>query len=719
MALGRNLRGARRRPLLAGIAALTAILTLLALSSTARGGFLTALQEAAGDGSPANGHAGVIAQGVAAMPADELAWRIVRDSAEPLSEAEPRERALGFTLADEGAVLVNDLAAGTQTRLAAGEAAFVPEGAQQERASLDASPVPYYRIALVPAAQASETDDDDLVFASDPFARPPGDAARDLDLVRDVLAAGESTSLDGRVAPAVVLVLDGAIDVSTGSSEPQSVSAGAAVSVSGDVSVTNAGEDTATFVAAVIGPEVPPLDDGPGEITLAVWACPDGLEVGAIRMAAASDDRDTLATCDPVTTGFETTVTTPDDDELTFEEGDELEDGVYRWDGLALGDYGLAEPTAFPAFYSDGVVFVAGEEVAEGELGLTAEEPSLRADLYLLRTGAGVVTLQGRACPEGMTAETLEPNLCAAADAPIAARLLGGDNGSDVLTTADAEYDGRTYRWDDVAVAPGGPFSPEDFYTYVVRLDAVPEGYDDALLDGSDPDGDPGDAVFHLRLTADAPRTDLTLYLFQSTGDDGTGGTGGTGGAEEEERGSISLVGHPCPAADSPAEVCLGSSIALTGATLQSDDTGETLTLADATHAGSTYVWSNLPLDTYFLLASDLTPPAGYEIIRIEGGAGSVASGYAISVNPTRPDVLIEVYLTSPGGGETPPGPEPEPEPDPDTDGDGLTDGQEAGYGTDPTSSDTDGDGVGDGTEVGLGTDPLVAGAPDDGTPGA
>jgi uncharacterized protein YkwD len=42
-----------------------------------------------------------------------------------------------------------------------------------------------------------------------------------------------------------------------------------------------------------------------------------------------------------------------------------------------------------------------------------------------------------------------------------------------------------------------------------------------------------------------------------------------------------------------------------------------------------------------------------------------------------------------------------------DSDSDGLTDGDEASFGTDPALVDTDGDGVGDGDEVLLGTDPL------------
>lgn len=45
----------------------------------------------------------------------------------------------------------------------------------------------------------------------------------------------------------------------------------------------------------------------------------------------------------------------------------------------------------------------------------------------------------------------------------------------------------------------------------------------------------------------------------------------------------------------------------------------------------------------------------------------------------------------------------------PDTDDDGLTDAEEALYGTDINNPDTDGDGVSDGDEVAAGTDPTVA----------
>jgi hypothetical protein len=47
-----------------------------------------------------------------------------------------------------------------------------------------------------------------------------------------------------------------------------------------------------------------------------------------------------------------------------------------------------------------------------------------------------------------------------------------------------------------------------------------------------------------------------------------------------------------------------------------------------------------------------------------------------------------------------------------DPDGDGLSNDEEAAYGTDPSNPDTDSDGVDDGDEVAAGTDPLVAQTP-------
>src|SRR5262245_52094537 len=84
--------------------ALVAML-VLGLLLVGPGGALALLQAAQDGPSPAQGHAEVIAHGVSQMPAQQIAWRVVIDSAENLDTAEPLSRPLGFALADQDAIV--------------------------------------------------------------------------------------------------------------------------------------------------------------------------------------------------------------------------------------------------------------------------------------------------------------------------------------------------------------------------------------------------------------------------------------------------------------------------------------------------------------------------------------------------------------------------------------------------------------------------------------
>src|SRR3954447_808887 len=106
---------------------LLVLVMLLAGSS----GALALLQTSVTGPSPAQGHAQVIADGVAGMPADQIAWRVVVDNAEKLDTAQPLSRPLGFALADQDAIVINDITLGTQNRLAPGEAGFTPDNQSQ------------------------------------------------------------------------------------------------------------------------------------------------------------------------------------------------------------------------------------------------------------------------------------------------------------------------------------------------------------------------------------------------------------------------------------------------------------------------------------------------------------------------------------------------------------------------------------------------------------
>src|SRR5215204_1653403 len=212
---------ARRRTSWLGLVTAAALVLLLGANT----GALARLQATLDSPSPATGHAAVIAQGVGEMTADPIAWRIVRDSAEPLDVALPVERALGFVVAEPDGVHVVDETLGTQERLAVGEASFVSEGAVQLRASLTDGDASYLRIALVAEADATDPGDDELVFGGQSFAGPEG--RRDIDLLRDTLDLDEQSNIAGGDFPVLLMATAGSIEISA-SGEPVQLAAGEA-----------------------------------------------------------------------------------------------------------------------------------------------------------------------------------------------------------------------------------------------------------------------------------------------------------------------------------------------------------------------------------------------------------------------------------------------------------------------------------------------------------
>ena len=141
-----------------------------------------------------------------------------------------------FVLTDTGSarVLLGQDVLGTQVD--AGEATFVPSGVP---ASLSAT-IPS-SVTLIGIEAGS---------GADSFA--PGAGLRDVELVRDVLAGGESLGLDVGVS-AVVHVSAGSVQLAGGATLP----AGSGVVVgAGALDITNPGPDPATVAIAVVGDPV-------------------------------------------------------------------------------------------------------------------------------------------------------------------------------------------------------------------------------------------------------------------------------------------------------------------------------------------------------------------------------------------------------------------------------------------------------------------------------
>lgn len=650
--------------------------------------------------SPASGHAEVIAHGVSGMPANQLAWRVVEDTAEPLENAQPEERALGFTLADADAVLINDVSFGTQARLAAGEAAFVPNGVQQQRIGMGSANTSYYRIALVSSAEAADAGGDALLFASDAFDAPvaQNDGGFDIDLVRDVLDTDEETELFDAGFPTLVLATAGEVTIeSSSSAESVTLGAGESASLSGDLIVSGTSDDAATFVAALIGPEVPPPPVPPvGSITIDVLGCPAPLSAAAAEEAGFGSEA--MADCAPVALDPAASLLGANGDPIAPSVDDES--GTYVWNGMPYGTYGVAEPT-LPEEYADYRLVDADGQVID-PLALTVSDAAVdvTATFYLFSPPGGSLTLAAYNCPVGMTAENLVGDACDAISGDFGFTLTNAD-GSTVLTL------------DDATAASANIFTFENlpFDTYTVEETPIPEGYAEVLIPGMEVDSDTG--LFTVTITEDD--ADQTFSVFNIAAEAAAG------------PGSITAVIFDCPVGmtrdDFAGEACQESDQATTGFDLLlSASTGETLGLDQAEVNGNVVTWSGLEFGEYYV--EETTLPEGYTDAYAPNTttSGLNPAAYQVIIAEADPDGEIAIYNLAPADAAPPADTDDDGLSDavetdqygtdpntPDTDGDGRTDGDEVGPQTvisDPLDPDTDDDGVGDGDEVANGTDP-------------
>ena len=596
----RALAGAR-------VALLVVLVAVGALGSVAAG---VAAQPAPDDPSPAQGHAEVIAHGVAPMPAARLAWRVVEDTAEAPADAEVEEYSLGFALAEGGAIVLDDADGPSRTRLAGGEAAFVPRGLRQERSSLGDDPVAYYRLALVPAAAADDAGGDEPLFAGDPFPAPRGDEF-DLDLVRDVLEPRETTALDDPGSPTLLLVTAGTVQVETEEGETVELTAGEAAALTGDLVIAGAGRGDGAFVAAQIGPEVPAAPAPPtptprpsreaGTLTLRVRGCPAPLTAAGLL---ATEDPDFAEECDPVAPGSAPALLNPAGRRVAPTAIDERS-RTYRWEGLAFGTYGVARVTT-PAGYADQSLAVREIVVlAENEVELSAASPEAALTLYFFRPQAtGTIELRVFGCPPGMTEESLEPDACQPQTDGFEVLVGHGREGDPRLTLADAERDGDVFRFEDLAIFPPGEDEP---YGYQINETDLPAGYTDFLLTGDV--GDTGGRQLPYVELADDPTAEVAIYNLGLT----------------EGTASLALTAAVCPVAyageawgadctDPAADVAFTLTGAADETTRRTDDAGEAA--FGGLNPGSYRLAADVPGDFAgsFVLCADTALTEGFEL---------------------------------------------------------------------------------------------------------
>ena len=662
------------------VSTLVAASTLIALF-TAQSGVLARLQATLDSLSPATGHGSVIAQGVAEMPVDPIAWRVVLDSAEPLETAQPVERALGFVVAEPDGVHVVDVSAGTQERLAPGEASYVSEGDVQTRASLTDATTSYLRVALVGEDEAQDPGSDELVFGGEPFAAPSGQ--HDIDLVRDVLAADEESQVAGGDYPVLVIATGGEIRLRAGG-EPVTLLDGEAAQFTGDLTITGVRADS-SYVAAVIGPEVPVPPRASGTITMGVYVCPAGVAPGDLGNPL---DTDAVVNCEAVSAGVPPTLTTPDGDSLTLADAEEVRSGVFAWTALPFGEYVFEETTDLPAGTGNPTIYDSeGTLWINGDAPIDESVPDLHVDLFLFQTGTGSITVTFYNCPSGWSPDGLDPSGCDVVTDGVDVTLTSGGNG-DQMTLADAQYDGdASFVWSGLGVSENSDTFSSGYY--IIEETTMPGGFNAVAMSGTYV-SDGGQGLAYVNLNPDEPDARIAIMNWITANPVGT----------------ITLDTIVCPSAESNMEFCTRQfgPTGVSGVYIQ-DDGGENapLTEGNALQEGDgPYVWVNLPLASYFMDTSGLTPPDGYQIIGAvltPDGVG-VSSGIVIDENISIANIVI---LLAPIEEET------TPVSGADTDEDGLDDDGEVQFGTDSTNPDSDNDCHLDGNEIVAGTDPLDA----------
>jgi hypothetical protein len=268
-------------------------------------------------GTPAatlSDHSEVIAQGVIDFPAGQFTWTPSQDEVDQAgTQVDPQGSQ--FILGDTGSLVVSS-GAGRIALLAPGEAVFDPRSLP---ASLSASgdSAGYWAILLTGGE-----------FEADPSVIEPGAGARDVNLVRDVLAPGESLSLPSSL-PEFVLTTAGAVTTADG----LAVDAGASTTIAGGGTLTNAGTVPAAVVVIVIGdlvgaaPEAPstsaPATTALATTTSPATTAPSGSDTTVpnntepVAPPEQDPDNDGLSTEDEIVIGSDPNDADTDDDGLS------------------------------------------------------------------------------------------------------------------------------------------------------------------------------------------------------------------------------------------------------------------------------------------------------------------------------------------------------------------------------------------------------------------
>jgi hypothetical protein len=221
----------------------------------------------------------IVATGRSALPADPIAWRVVRDTALAASDSAFKERALGFAIADQGEIELIGDGFGPTVEIAADGAGFIPEAVRQIHVSPSGQPTPYLRIGLVPPVDATYTAGAKLVYPGDGFAAPSG--VRELTLVRHRLSEGSEFRPADFGVPTLLVVTQGEVVVDGDDGQVQ-LGESEARAFDGEPTVTATAAGETLVYVAIVGGEVggPPAYEGTpgtGEVWVFAHGCPSDM----------------------------------------------------------------------------------------------------------------------------------------------------------------------------------------------------------------------------------------------------------------------------------------------------------------------------------------------------------------------------------------------------------------------------------------------------------
>ena len=638
--------------------------------------------------SPASGHAQIIAQGVAAVP-DEAVWRVVFHSINPGSAPELPAAGPGFILVDTGGVLVDE--SGSSVLLAPAEAVFHSTPTSQ-LVPIGERPAGVFTLDVVPPEEAEDVGGGLPVFASEPFEAPKG--MRDIDLVRDLLEPGESTTIIGNEAPVLVLVTLGAVRAEATDGSAASLRVGEAATFSGDIVLTAEGQAPSTIAAAVIGREAPlgaaaatpgatPVPESVGSVQVAVYACPPLVDT----------DQASSGTClrDPEAVSLE--LAAIDGDALRNVGPSTEREGLPTWVGLTGGEYILRAAgfkEGFDRFFVSGLEGIDGggadgyrlDESGGYLIPIEADATDYELEVFAFIGG-------GTGSP---TAEPAEPEPTESSSVILVETAVPGQSPSPTPTRAAT----ATPRPDPIVTAtPRGTESPLVTSTAVAQ---ARRGTIEARVLGclnSIDAFDPANCV----QAADG----FELRLINQDGD-----IIGLDDATINDDGSITW-----------RNLALGSYLLqqpqlLAGATtyfvadlpIANNRSGYIVTIGPEEPVVSIDVYNLPPAAAPTVAAAPTADPA-----LLDTDVDGIPDADETAIHGTDPANADSDFDGVFDGAELAAGTNPliADNAGVDTDADGLLDADEATFGTDPGIADSDGDGWFDGDEVSIGTDPLDA----------